>query len=172
MAVVEADMEFRLTGGAINTAPDLSLGGVISYAEPVGATLQNLFSSITASEASAGVTKYRCIYIANTSAADTLSSAVVYIGNQTTSADTSLEIGLDPAGIGDGVSTGVATTVANDTTAPSGVTFSTPSTPGTGLAIGDLDAGEAQAVWVKLIVNSSAASTGMDAASINVEGTS
>jgi len=172
MAVVEADMEFRLTGGAINTAPNLALGGVISYAEPVGATLENLFASITAAEASAGVTKYRCIYIANTNDTDTLSSAVVYIGNQTTSADTSLEIGLDPAGIGDGMTTGVATTVANDTTAPSGVTFSAPSTPGTGLSIGNLDAGEAQAIWVKLIVNSSAASTSMDAASINVEGTS
>jgi len=110
----------------------------------------NLFDDVTKEQALAGLTEYRCVYLKNGSASS-VSGATVWISDNTSGLD-SIEIGLDPAGVGDGSSTGVATTIANEEAVPGGVTFSTPSSEGVALAIGSIPAGEAQAVWVKRIV--------------------
>ena len=62
-----------------------------------------------------------------------------------------MELGLDIAGVGDGVTTGVATTIATEDLVPANVVFSVP-TPSTGLVIGDLGSGEVHALWVKRVV--------------------
>lgn len=171
MAIVAADIEYRLSGGASNADPNAALGGAMSSSEVVSATLENLFDDVTASEAANGDTEYRCYYITNTNLTDTYFGAVVWISSQTSSGDTSVEIGLDPAGVGDGSSTGVATTIADEQTAPAGVTFSAPATAGAGLSIGDLAPGEAQAVWVKRVVNLGASNTALDDCTLQVRGT-
>lgn len=48
-------------------------------------------------------------------------------------------------------------TVANENTAPSGVTFSQPSNLAGGLSIGDVPAGQHKAIWVRRTVNAAAA---------------
>lgn len=154
-------IEFYLSGGASNTAADGSLGGVISSYDIVpDALLRNLFDDVSSSEASAGDTEYRCYYVKNASAY-TWVGAEVWIGGETPSADTVLDIGLDPVGNGDGVSTGVATTIANESTAPAGVSFSHP-TSSPGASIGNLAAGEVRAVWVRRTVSASATAAPSD----------
>jgi hypothetical protein len=164
--VVEAiDIEFRLSGGQSNFVPDDSLGGQISNDQISYSIIENLFDNVSSGEASSGDTEYRCYYIINTSDTDSADFAV-YIGVETPSADTQIDIGLDPAGVGDGISTGVATTIANESTAPAGVTFSHPTDVGSALSIGTLGPGDAQAIWVKRVVSSSAASSPRDDVSI------
>ena len=61
----------------------------------------------------------------------------------------SVSLGLDPAGVGDGVTTGVATTIVLETDVPAGVTFSAPTTAATGINAGTLTVGQVYAFWIK-----------------------
>ncbi len=48
-------------------------------------------------------------------------------------------------------------TVANESTAPTSVTFSQPSNLAGGIALGDIPAGQHRAVWARRTVNAAAA---------------
>jgi hypothetical protein len=118
----------------------------------VAVKANGLFDNISNAESLAGDTEYRCFYVKNTHGTDTLYDVTIYIGSQT-SGDDSIQIGLDLAGVGDGASTGVADTVADESTAPDpAVTFSTAADVANGLSIGTLTAGQCCAVWQKRIV--------------------
>jgi hypothetical protein len=170
MAIVAKDVKFYLSGGASNANPKAALGGVISSHDDIAVDILGaLFDDVTSGEATSGTTEYRCYYVKNTSA-DTWFSAEVWIQSDTSSANTALAIGLDPVGNGDGVSTGVATTIANETTAPVGVTFTAP-TGSPGLSIGNLTAGQVRAVWVRRIVSAGAAAAAEDRAILRHSGT-
>jgi len=171
MSVLAIDIEFRLSGGQTNFVPFNSLGGQISGDQIAAALIENLFDNVSDSEASSGDTEYRCYYVINTASVDTIADLRVYISEETASPDTVIDLGLDPAGIGDGISTGVATTIANESTAPAGVTFSHPTDFATGLVIGSLGPGDAQAIWVRRTVSSSAGSSPRDDVRISHEGT-
>lgn len=111
-----------------------------------------LYDNINKSESYNGDTEYRCFYIHNGHATDPFVGVKVYISTNAVGAD-DLSIALDLAGTGDGSSTGVADTVADESTAPSPeLTFTQPSSIGEALSIGQLDAGESCAVWVKRVV--------------------
>lgn len=169
MAIKANELDLRLSGGASNINPASSLGGIISTHDVVAeAIVNNLFDSVSSAEATAGSTEYRCYYVKNTSTSTWFSSEV-WIQQDTSSATTNIDIGLDPAGAGDGVSTGVATTIVNETTAPAGVVFTHP-TSSPGLNIGTLTAGQCQAIWVKRVVNAGTALTLRDTAILRHSG--
>ena len=171
MAVALSDIDWRLSGGAANTNLGAALGGQISYAELVSAIFNGLFDDVSAAEATAGDVEYRCVYVINRNESDSLTSVVVWIGSQTSSPGTSLDIGLDPAGNGNGRTTGVAATIANESTAPAGVTFSAPSSSGTGLSIGTLGPGEGRAIWVRRTVSAGASASSEDRCELRMQGT-
>ena len=131
-------------------------------------TLPNkTFDNVSFSEADAGDTEYRCFYVKNTSSGS-IPSVSLWIGAQPSGAD-SMELGLDPAGIGNGVTTGVATTIADEDTAPAGVSFSTPSSS-VPFSLGDLSTGGVQALWIKRVVPASTATMELfDTSSIIVQ---
>lgn len=165
MPIVANDIKFYLSGGAGNTDVNASLGGAKSSTEITTATLHNLFDQVSSAESSAGDTEYRCIYVENTHGTLTLQNAAAYISSNTPSGDTTLDIGLGTAGIDT-----QEQTVADESTAPSGVTFSAPATLGAGLSIGNLAAGSYMAIWLRRTVNSSAAAYSNDGATVNVGG--
>lgn len=172
MAVVPTDLIERLSGGNANTDPLNSLGGIISAtAVNLVTTTNNLFDNVQDAEAASGDIEYRCTYLLNNSGTDTLKAAKVYIASNTPSADTTVQIGLDPAGVGNGSTTGVATTVANENTAPAGVVFSNAATSAAALAIGDLGPGKAIAIWHKRVVNAAAAPFASDPYALRLTGT-
>jgi hypothetical protein len=107
-----------------------------------------LFDDVTKAQALAGDTNYRCIYLKNTHASDTATNVSVWINQDTPGGDT-ISIGSDPAGVGDGSSTGVATTIANEATAPGGVTFSQPLTEVAAINLGTFTTGTGRALWIK-----------------------
>jgi hypothetical protein len=167
MAVVATDIKCYLSGGSGNTSPAASLGGAISTTEINNAVpLNNLFDDVSDVEAASGDTEYRCMYVKNTNGSSSLTSSAIYIASNTPSADTAIQIGLDPAGVN-----GVATTVANENTAPAGVTFSSAANSGAALAVGTLAAGAFQAVWIKRVVDADAAAAASDPVTLRVTGT-
>lgn len=170
MAITASDIEYRLSGGAANTSPILSLGGAMSTAgggliTPGGTN--NVWDDVSGAEAAAGDTEYRCIYIKNNHGSLTLQSAVLWIDSLTTSTSTEFDIALDPAAVG---ATATAST-SDENTAPTGgtVTFSRPTTKGAGLSIGDIPSQSRKAIWLRRTVTAGAASAS-DTGSIRVEG--
>lgn len=65
---------------------------------------------------------------------------------------------------------GTEQTVANESTAPGSVTFSTAAGEGNALTIGDIPAGQHKAIWVKRIVGAGAAAYNADSVVIKVQG--
>ena len=163
MPIISTDIQYRLSGGASNTDVNASLGGAKSSTS-IGAGLHNLFDIVSSAESSAGDTEYRCFYIHNNHGSLTMQSAKIWIATNTPSADTSVEIALGSSAVN-----GTEQTVANENTAPTGVTFSAPASEGAALSIGDIPAGQHKAVWIKRIVNAGAAAYNSDGATITVK---
>jgi len=139
-----------LSGGTTNTDQYESLGDVISDFI-VGS---QMYDDIDKSEAIAGDIEYRCFYVKNLSATDTLNNAVVFM-NILPSSPVIMSIGLDPVGLD-----GTATTITDENTAPTGVTFSTTAvSAATGLSLGAIPAGSFYAVWLKREVPATATPT-------------
>jgi hypothetical protein len=146
MAIVSGDIDFRLSGGASNSDPAASLGGVMSTTTDV--TGSTLFDTVTSADATAGETNYRCIYVLNSHGTLTLQNAVIWIQANTPSATTAITIALDGNG-----ANATAETVGNEDTAPSGESFVAAATEGAGLSLGNLAAGQRYAVWIKRVVD-------------------
>lgn len=159
MPIVAGDIDFYLSGGAANTDPNAALGGARSTTTQItSASLHNLFDIVNSTEANDGDTEYRCFYIVNAHGSLTLQNAKIWISTDGTGADTDVAIAL----AGEGVN-GTAETVANESTAPVGETFTTPTTEGGALSIGNIPAGQHQAVWVRRTVNAlSSAASGLN----------
>ena len=162
MAVADTDIKFYYSGDG--TAKG-SLGGAITENEVPSSGTNIIFDNVDASEAESGDVEYRCIYIKNTHPSDTLYDARVFIAQDTVSEDDEIDIGLDSAG-----KNGTATSIADESTAPSGVTFSHPTTYDDGLQLGDLGPGEYYAIWIRRTVNAGASALANNNYMIKVQG--
>lgn len=164
MPIVAADIVKRLSGGASNADVNLSLGGAKSSTAIVDATIHNLFDIVSSAESSAGDTEYRCFYIHNAHASLTALSTKVWIQTNTPSTSTTVEIGLGTAAVN-----ATEQTVANESTAPTGVTFTATAIDlATGLSIGDIPFGQHKAVWVKRVISASAPAYNADSVLIRI----
>jgi hypothetical protein len=167
MAIVASDIVYRLSvvtasaGDTTSSTPAASLGDQVSTTAITTATLNNLFDDVSGAEASAGDVEYRGIFVLNNHASLTLLGANVYIVSQTAGGGT-IDIGLDPAAISaKGAAGAQAATIANESTAPAGVTFSAP-TSGSPLVIGDLAPGQVKGIWLRRTVTAGASALNPD----------
>lgn len=87
MPILGSDIKFRLSGGTHNSDPDASIGGDISHQALIG-TMNNLFDNVLEEESETGNTDYRCFYILNNHATDTLYSMLLYVYSQVASGAT------------------------------------------------------------------------------------
>lgn len=176
MPIVSSDIKFRLSvvtasaGDTTASTPAASLGDQVATTEITTAQLQNLFDNVSGAEAAAGTVEYRCLFILNNHATLTLESPVVFINSQTAGGGT-VDIGLDTTAISaKGASGAQAVTIANETTAPAGVTFSSPTT-GSPLSLGgNLAPGQVKGLWLRRTVSAGAAATNPDGVIIDVRG--
>lgn len=152
---------WRLSGGAANTDPNLSLGGVMSTSTTAGSTF---FDNVTGDESAAGDIEYRGVYVLNNGDVD-LQSAFVWIQSNTPDTDTTVAMALAAEG-----TNATMATIANENTAPATVSFTTPSTKAGGLSIGTLAAGQRYGVWTRRTVNAGAAAFNNDTFTLRVEG--
>lgn len=165
MPIASSDIKMRLSGGAANSDPNAALGGAKSSTEITAASLHNLFDQVSSAESSAGDTEYRCFYVHNGHATLTLQNAVVWIQTNTPASDTTADIGLGSSAIN-----GTEQTVANESTAPTSVTFSAPASEGAALSIGNIPAGQHKAVWVRRTISAAAAANNLDNVVLRVKG--
>lgn len=150
MPILTTDIKYRLSGGAANADPALSIGGAKSSVEAAS----NLLDAVSSSEALAGDIEYRCYYVHNAHATLTLENAVAWLSANTPSADTTLDIGVGTSAVD-----GTEQTVANENTAPVGVTFSAAATEGAAVALGNITPSQHCSVWIRRTVNASTAAT-------------
>jgi len=165
MAIVAGDLKIYFSGGSGNTDPNASLGGAISTTEVTDNTTHNLFDQVSGTESLAGDTEYRGIYLKNTHGTLTLQNTKVYISSNTGSADTTIDIALDG-----GATNATMETLSDESTAPSGETFTAPTSYATGLSIGSLAAGEKKGLFIRRTVNAAAAAVNDDAVTIKYDG--
>jgi hypothetical protein len=156
------------TGNSNNADPNLSLGGAVSTVAIVDNIDNNVFDDVSGDESAVGTIEYRCRAVKNTHGSITLLTPKVWISSNTGSPDDTIAIGLGTSG----VSTGNEQVVANETTAPAGVSFSSPSTKGTGLSPGNVPAGSQFFIWERRTLNAGASAYSANAYTIKVEGDS
>lgn len=134
-----AILEFHLTGGADNTDPNASLGGVMSTTELSETPLNSLFDDIEPNEARDGDTEYRALDIFNSGDEDAVDISL-WLPSVTVSPDTTISIGLDTT----------TDAVVDENTAPVDVVFVAPTLLDP-LVIPDIAADSAQRIWFKRV---------------------
>lgn len=176
MPIASSDILYKLavtTGAAGNATSQAnvnnSLGKYISTTQITDATLNNLFDDVTGDENAASQVDYRCFFVHNNHGSITWLSPIVWLSADVAGGAT-VAIGLDPAGVtAIGSSSAQAATIANDTSAPAGVTFSAPTTKVAGLAIANMAPGTCAAIWIqRTAANTTAVNS--DGCTIRVEG--
>jgi len=126
-----------------------SLGKYISTTQITDASLNNLFDDVGGDENAASDDEYRCIFIHNNHGSITFQNVKVYLLSEV-SGGAVLAIGVDTtAASAVGAAPAQALEVADEDTIPTGVTFSSPTTLGTAVAVGNLAPGECRAIWVR-----------------------
>lgn len=165
MPIASSDIKQYLSGGSGNTDPNASLGGAISTTEITDNVDNNLFDDVSGSEATAGDTEYRGIYFKNTHASLTLQSTKIWIETQTTSSNDAVAIALP----GEGLNATIET-IANESTAPSGETFSAPASYAAGLSMGNIPNGQYYGLWVRRVVDASASAYTANSFQLKIQG--
>lgn len=176
-AIVAGDIKFHksvVTGAAGNSVAN-NVNGTYNgkYASTTlwaGGAANDLFDDITGAQNAASQVDYAGLPIENSNAANDWVTPVVYVSAET-AGGANLAIGVDPtASLAVGSASAQMVTIANNTTAPAGVTFSTPTTVGTGLALGTINKGGfVKGLWLRRTATNSAALSN-DGATITVQG--
>lgn len=149
MSVTASDIKYYYTGSGTSSAPGSSLGGAnTNYV--LATTLEKLFDVVTPEDAVAGTIEYRALDVKNDNSSDTLFDAFLWVSLETTSVSTTVAYAYDSAG---------TQSIVNETTAPTSVTFSTPTTKATGISLGDMAPGDRRRIWLKRTVSAGAAKT-------------
>jgi hypothetical protein len=156
MAIAESDISVRYsvpsaTEGDADAQPNprASLGLHISTTAVPSAQLHNLFGAVSGSDATAAGTRYLCVFVVNEHGSLTWQGVEVWIASQR-AGGADIAIGLDPVGVSDVDDTDPqAATVASITTAPTGVTFTNPTTEAVALSVGNVGPGQCFALWFR-----------------------
>ena len=151
------------TGSAGNSTAqgnaNLSLGKYISTtAAPTG--LNGWFDAASAAENAAGMVDYRCGFVRNLDATLTALSYKLWMEGGDPAGGMQWAIALDTTAASPiGQAAAQALEIANDTTAPAGLTWVTPTSEGAGLSFGNLAPGYCRAFWIRRTQTNSPAVT-------------
>lgn len=175
MPILSTDLLWKLSttagsaGNSLTSTAAASLGKYISTAAWAGGVKNDLFDDVSGAENAASTVDYRCVFIHNAHATLPWTSPVVWTSAAVAGGAT-FDIGVDPAAAtAIGSASAQAATIANELAAPAGVSFSAPTTSGTGLSIGTLTAGQCRAVWIRrTAANTSAVNN--DGVTLNITG--
>ena len=107
-----------------------------------------MFDDVSKAESLAGDTEYRCFYVKNAHASDTMIGTKLWIETNTPGQDI-VQVALDPAG-----KNGTPSAIADEDTAPAGVDFdaNNPVDADSALDIGDLSTGDYYPIWIRRTV--------------------
>jgi hypothetical protein len=170
MAVTASDiaLKYSVSAAAGNTTSGTaatSLGDQVSTTAIPQSGANVWFDDVPASEASAGDTEYRCAFVHNTHSTDSALNVEVVLQTDPAGGAT-MAIGLDTtAASAVGSASAQALTVANENTAPAGVTFGTSN-----LNIGTLAAGQVKAFWVRRTISAAQGPVVGDGFTVRIQG--
>ena len=142
MPIDEDNLLYLYSGGAANSNGGNSLGGVKSSEEIPDDTLHNLTDLVTGAENAAGQTIYRIIYIENQDSRDAYNVKLYLLNNE----ESEISIAVD-----EGKNT-VAQVLASETASPGNLTWVSPSTEGTAMALGLFEEDDYRAVYIRRVV--------------------
>jgi hypothetical protein len=148
-------------GNTTGSAAATSLGDQVSTTAWAGGSANDLFDDISGAENAASTVDYRCIFVHNTNAANVYQNAGVYISAET-AGGASIALASDNiAASAVGSASAQAAAIGSETTAPSGVSaFSSPTTAGSAVALGNIGIGQVKAYWVRRSAANTAALSG------------
>lgn len=148
-----------------------SLGKYISTTQIPDNSLHNLFDQVTGTENAALTSDYRCIFIHNAHATIAWQAVYVYLLSEV-AGGADIAIGADPtAASAIGAAPAQALEIANETTPPVGVIFSSPTTFEQGVSLGTIAAGQCKALWIRRTAKGGAA-VSSDGVSLRFQGNS
>lgn len=154
MAIADTDILCRLSGGASNTDPNLSLGGVMSTTTViVDNTLHNLFDVVTGAESTSGNTEYRGFYVLNNHGSLTMQSSKIWIDSESVHTGVNMKIALAL----EGLNTTMDTADNEDTEPSPAPTWSEAATEGAALSLGNIPFGQRYGIWLQRIINAATA---------------
>ncbi len=165
ITAAEIVWRFTTTAGAAgdttaNTTVSTFLGKYAATSAWAGGALNDLFADISGAENAASQIDYAGLAILNNNAANVAENGVIYISAET-AGGASVAVGVDTtASSAKGSATAQLLTIATRTTAPAGVTFSSPTTAGTGLALGNIPVANVKGVWIRRTAANTAALSG------------
>ncbi len=176
MALTGTDILIKLSvaaaaGNTTVSTPAASLGDQISTTQISGTALNNLFDDVSGDESAAGDIEYRCLFVHNNHGSLPWTSVVVYLSAET-AGGSSMALATDNiASSAVGAASAQADVIANEDTAPTGVSaFSSPTTKAAGLSLGTINAGSVKAFWVKRTTSAATAAANNDGGTIAVAG--
>lgn len=176
-AIVAGDISFRYTttaGAAGNTTANTTvstfLGKYAATSAWAGGSANDLFPDITGAQNAASQIDYAGIYVCNTNVNNDWVSPAAWISAET-AGGASLAIGVDTtAQSALGSASAQMLTIASSTTAPAGVTFSAPTTFGTGVALSTLTKNSnGRGLWIRRTAANTVALSN-DGGTISVQG--
>jgi hypothetical protein len=174
MAITATDILFKFSvaaaaGDTTSGTAAGSLGDQVSTTAITDASLHNLFDVVTGDENAASDVEYRGIFVHNNHGSLTWENVVVWLSAEV-SGGCAAAISVDTTGVtAKGSGSAQMKTIANESTAPSSQSFSSPTTKGTGLSIGNIPAGSVAGIWVRRTAANSAALNN-DGVTIRCEG--
>ena len=133
---------YLYSGGAANSSGSASLGGTKSSEEIPDDTLHNLLALVTGAQNAAGRTEYRIIYIENQDGRDAYNVKLYLLNNELSEISIAVDEGKNT----------VAQTLASLTTSPGNLTWVSPSTEGTAMALGLFEEDDYRAVYIRRVV--------------------
>ncbi len=177
MAITSAELiwKYSINAGPGNSTaqanPNDSIGGFMSSSAWAGGTLHDLFDAITGDENAASEAEYRCVFVHNTNASLTLSNVRLWLAAEV-AGGAATALALDGTGVvAAGSTTAQAERVANENTAPTGETFSAPTSKATGIAVPNIPAGSCIGIWIRRTAANTTA-INADGATLRIEGDS
>ena len=174
MSILAADILFKFSvdttvGDATAGNAAGSLGDYISTTEITDATLNNLFDDVSGDDNASSDVEYRGFFVHNNHATLTWEAPTIWLDAET-GGGADIAIALDGVGVSvKGDSTQQMELIADEDTAPSGESFSSPTTKGAGLVMPNIPAGSVHGIWVRRTAANSAALDNDDV-TIKVEG--
>lgn len=164
-AITTAEIVFRFTTTAgaagdttANTTVSTFLGKYAATSAWAGGGTNDLFPDITGAQNAASQVDYAALAILNNNAANALQNAAAYLSAEVAGgASTALAADSTAASAKGGASAQLLT-IASPTTAPAGpLTFTSPTTLGTGVSLGNIPLANVKGLWVRRTAANSAA---------------
>jgi hypothetical protein len=175
MAIQQSDLDFHYTGASSHEGtqsdPDASLGNYRASDVIASGVDNNLFDDVTGEEASSGDTEYRAVGFHNDHGTLSLTSCKIWIQVDTGNAEDDISFGVEAPS---NEINGYIQEIANESTAPSAISFSDATSKATGLdcPLGSNEVGPDEwfGIWWRRVISVAASAAAGEACTIRVEG--